>query len=118
MNIRNLFLGIAILGLAACGGIGGAQKHLRSAVDNTKPTLDDCYAKALERDDKAAGSMTVNLTVGEKSGEVDKVDVIDPGFADDGLQSCVESALVGVSISPKPKANLKVEYTLDFSPAS
>jgi len=116
MTIRNLLLGIAILGLAGCGGIGNAQKNLRSAVDNTKPTLDDCYAKALERDKTASGSMTLNLIVGEKSGAVDKVEVLDPGFADGDLQSCVEGALVGVSISPKPKANLKVEYKLDFSP--
>ncbi len=116
MNTRNLCLGIAMLGLAACGGIGNAQKNVRSAVDNKTPTLDDCYGQALERDKTATGSMTLNLIVGEKSGAVDQVEMLDPGFADGELQSCVQTALVGLSISPKPKANLKVEYRLDFSP--
>ena len=118
--MRNSLLAMAILvsagGLAACGGIGNAQKNLRSAVDNKKPTLDECYAKALERNDKFAGSMTVKLTVGEKTGTVDQVNIVDPGFADNDLQGCVKGALAGVSIDPKPKANLEVEYTLNFTP--
>lgn len=118
MNIRTILCSAALLGLSACGGIGNAQKNLRSAVDTKKPTLDDCYAQALTRDAKFAGSMTVKLTVGEKSGAVDKVDIVDPGFADNDLQSCVQGALAGVSIDPKPAANLEVEYTLNFAPTT
>jgi len=116
--LRNMMIGLALVGLAGCGGIGNAQNNLRSAVDTKKPTLDDCYATALEGDAKAAGSMTVKLTVGKKSGTIDKVDVVDPGFADHSLQGCVEGALTGVALDPKPKANLEVEYTLDFRPKS
>jgi hypothetical protein len=106
------------LALSACGGIGGAQKNLRSAVDARQGTLDDCYGTALERSKEASGAMQLNLHVAEKSGRVERVEVLDAGFADDELQSCVENALVGILISPKPAAGLKVEYRLVFNPTS
>ena len=106
------------LALSACGGIGSAQKNLRSAVDAKQPTLDGCYGTALERSNEASGEMQLNLHVAEKSGRIERVEVLDAGFADGELQSCVENALVGIVISPKPAAGLKVEYQLVFNPTS
>jgi hypothetical protein len=110
--------GLGLLGLTACGGIGSAKSNLRSAVDAKKPTLDDCYAQALVRDQSASGAMTLKLTVKDGTGMVDKVEVVDPGFADGELQSCVEGALTGLTIASKPKANVEIEYTLQFSPTT
>jgi hypothetical protein len=47
---------------------------------------------------------------------VNKVEVVDAGFADGELQSCVEGALDGLTIASKPKANVEIEYVLRFSP--
>ena len=109
-------LAVALASLFACGGPGNAKSNLRSAVDAKKPTLDDCYAKALERDKSAAGSMTLKLTVKDGKDTVSKVDVVDAGFADGELKSCVEGALVGLTIAKKPGANVIIEYQLAFSP--
>jgi outer membrane biosynthesis protein TonB len=110
---------LAALPLMAAGcGIGKAQTHLRTAVDSRKPTLDSCYGAALERDDGAAGEMALSIHVSEKSGAVDRVEVVRSALGDPDLERCVESALVGTRIDPKPKANLQVEYTLRFVPTT
>jgi hypothetical protein len=115
-EIKHLLVGAALLGLGACGGIGSAKSNLRSAVDAKKPSLDECYGQALGRDKAAAGSMTLKLTVKDGTGMVNKVEVVDAGFADGELQSCVEGALDGLTIASKPKANVEIEYVLRFSP--
>lgn len=110
---------VAALPLLAGGcGIGKAQTHLRTAVDSRKPTLDSCYGTALERDEHAAGQMALSIHVSEKTGAVDKVEIVSSALGDPDLERCVESALVGTRIDPKPKANLKVEYTLRFVPST
>ena len=113
-----VFTALAALALAAagCGGIGKAQTNLRTAVDAEKPSLDRCYEQALVRDETLSGSMTVVMRVTEKGGTVESVDITSSTVDDPALNKCVESTLVGVQIDPKPKANLEVEYTLQFSP--
>jgi hypothetical protein len=111
-------VGVAMLAIAGCGGIGKSQTHLRTAIDAKKPTLDDCYASALERDKEIAGSMTLWVHVAEKDGTVTQVEVANSTVTDAELTQCVETTLVGTQISPAPKANLKVEYQLELRPTS
>lgn len=117
--LRTALLGIAMLGLvSSCGGIGKAKSEVRTAVDGKKSSLDSCYAKALSRDKAASGSMTLKLTVKDGTNQIDKIEIVDPGFADGQLQSCVEGALAGMTITSKPKANVEIEYIFQFTPAS
>lgn len=121
MRLRNWIIGTAAAAMLAgvgCGGIGKAQTQLRSAIDAKKPTLDGCYERALERNETAAGTMTVWVHVAEKGGSVTKAELESSTVDDDELRQCVESTLVGTQISPPPKANLKVEYRLEFSPST
>ncbi len=104
--------------VAGCGGVGKSQADLRTAVEARKPTLHDCYASALERDKTTAGSMEVTLHLAEKSGKVEQVDFTNAAVGDDQLKECVRTAIVGVEVQPKPKANLQVAYTVQFSPES
>lgn len=101
---------------AGCGGVGKSQAQLRTAVDAQKPTLNDCYKAALTRDKTTAGSMEVTLHLAEKSGKVEQVDFDSPAVGDSQLQECVRTAIVGVQVEPKPKANLVVAYTVQFTP--
>jgi hypothetical protein len=107
----------ALCMLGGCG-IGNAQTRLRTAVDAQQPTLDDCYADALQRDRTLSGVMQLVLHVDEGSGRITKVDITDPGLQDVQLQECVKTVLTGVALDPPPKANLEVEYTLQFSASS
>ena len=113
MTAMLLALGLSVAG---CAGIGNAKKNLRAAVDTRQDNLNQCYAQALDREASAKGTVTVNLMVAEKSGQVESVEFIDAGFADQEMQTCVENAMIGIVIDPKPKASLKVEYQLEFTP--
>ncbi len=120
MTIRRTILfaamAVGVLAGAGCGGIGNAQVRLRSAIDNQQSTLDGCYEQALVRDKSLTGNMTLWLHVTEKGGTVTEVEVENSTVNDPELTQCVQNSLVGVSIDPKPKANLKVEYQLEFTP--
>lgn len=107
----------ALFMLGGCG-IGNAQTRLRTAVDAQKPTLDDCYASALQRDRTLSGVMQLMLHVDEDSGAVTQVEITSPGVQDPELQQCVKTVLAGVKLDPPPKANLQVEYTLRFTEKS
>jgi hypothetical protein len=107
------FVPLAVLS-AGCG-IGDAQTRLRTAIDAKKPTLDECYGTALTRDKTTAGEMRLFVNVDETSGVVNQVE-ISSGPKDPMLTKCIESALAGVKLEPAPAANLKVEYTLRFTP--
>jgi hypothetical protein len=117
-RISALAAAVAALSIAGCGGIGTAQKDLRTSVEAKKPTLDQCYGAALVRDQVAAGDMDLVLHVSEKTGQVEKVAITRSSVQDPELQQCVEQALVGIALEPKPKANLEVEYQLQFTPTS
>ena len=121
MTLRRCFaaLLLAILSLlgGACG-IGNAQARLRTAVDAKKPSLDTCYGRALERDKNASGEMQLWIHVDESTGRVKRVEIARTAIEQAELEECVRTALQGVELDPKPKANLKVEYTLRFSPAT
>lgn len=115
-NILRALLILAALASTGCG-IGDAQKKLRTAVDAERPSLDDCFAQALERDrEMSGGDMQVLLHVSRKTGRVDQAEVAHSEVEDAALQQCVESALTNVALEEPPKANLKVEYTLRFVP--
>lgn len=121
MSTKNAMFAIAVAAAVlgfGCGGIGDSQSRLRSAVDAKKPTLDDCYASALERDRARSGTMDLWLHVNDESGRVEKVEVSESSVADPALQQCVETALVGVQLDPPPGAPMKVDYTLQFRPSS
>lgn len=106
----------AVVTFAACGGVGKSQQHLRSAVEGKKPTLDDCYASALKRDNTINGSVTMWLHVKKDKGTVTKMEVIQSGVNDVELMRCVEGAIVGTKVEPKPSVNMKVQYELQLTP--
>ncbi len=112
ISILFLLAGLAV----GCGGVGKSQAQLRTAVEAQKPTLHDCYAAALERDKTTSGSMEVTLHLAEKSGKVEQVDFTSGSVSDEHLKECVRTAIVGVQVQPKPKANLEVAYTVQFTP--
>lgn len=118
MTFRQFAMAALLAAAAGCGGIGNAQKQLRSAVDAKKPTLDQCYGAALQRNKETVGDMDLVIHVAEKTGQVEKVDVVRDGVGDGELSQCVQSALVGIGVDPKPKANLEISYTLQFTPSS
>jgi hypothetical protein len=105
----------ALLLIAACGGgIGDAQKRLRTAVDAKQDAFDDCYEKALAKNAEVAGKLQVVLKV-KKGGSAVSASP-SGGKLDDKLVECVQTALDSVKLSPAPKANTEVSYTLSFAP--
>ena len=112
-------LGISLVAaLVGCGGIGDAQKHVRTAVDAKQPSLNECYATTLAHDASAHGQMQLMLHVAESGGRIDGVEIKQSDLSDQDLQACIKSALVGVEIAPAPKANLEIEYTMTFTPSA
>ena len=97
-------------------GIGDAQTRLRTAVDAQRGELSQCYAGALQRDRNAGGEMRVWLEVDHSSGEVDNVEVASTPIDDPGFGMCVDGVLRSVRLEEAPKANLRVEYSLMFTP--
>jgi len=109
---------LVLLVLAAVGcGVGTVQTDLREAVDAQQTTLDDCYAQALVRDASVAGSLKVRLTVDKGSTSVREVEVLDSGV-DDALVACVRGVITSLSFAPPSKANVTVDYTLQFQQGS
>lgn len=109
-------LAVALAG--ACAGVGDSQQHLRSAVEAERPTLDDCYGSALQRDDTVAGEMALLVRVDDEEGRVHDVEVQEAGVHDAELEECVTSALVGTTLEETPDVDLEVHYTFQFEPAS
>ena len=121
MNAERLVTGTAALAVLAvlCGGCGcgDAPARLRTAVDNKKPTLNECYRAALTRNRNAAGEMKITVHFNEAISQVNKVEVQSSAIKDPALDRCVEDSLLGVKVVPTPSANLKVDYTLRFTPS-
>jgi hypothetical protein len=111
---RLAMLGLLVVG---CGGIGDAQKRLRTAIDANQDRLDTCYAKSLERDAEGKGSMVLVLRVTD-TGELEEVTVNSSEVTDRKLEKCVKAALMKVKLEPAPDGAFEVEYTFDFTPES
>jgi translation initiation factor 2 gamma subunit (eIF-2gamma) len=101
--------------LAACGGggVGDAQKRLRTAVDAKQDMLDDCYEKTLARDAEAKGDVQVLFKV-SNGGDVKSE--VKGGKLDGKLLKCVQKALDEIKLSPGPGANMEVTYDVTFEP--
>jgi hypothetical protein len=117
MRAAHVAIAGALLLLGGCKSIGDSQKRLRTAVEGKQPTLDNCYAAALSKNAAAAGSMQVTLHVTEAGGRIDDVKIGRSAISDTELHGCVRDALIGLQITPAPKASLQVEYVLEFAPA-
>jgi hypothetical protein len=113
------FAALSILALVAagCGGLGTAQRDLRSAVEAQRPTLASCYGAALERDRNAAGTVEARLLVTKETGQVEQVTIDRSDVADQGFQSCFTDALRSIRIDPKPGVNLDIAYTFELTPS-
>ena len=107
---------LLVVVLAGCGGIGDAQKRLRTAIDAKQDTLDACYAKSLGRDAGGKGSMELLLHVAGDGGQVDSVKITSSDLADPKLEKCVKSTLKAVQLDPAPASAFDIEYTLEFGP--
>ncbi|MBX3157569.1 MAG: AgmX/PglI C-terminal domain-containing protein [Deltaproteobacteria bacterium] len=105
---------LAALACGACGaGVGDAQKRLRTAVEAKQDAFDDCYEKTLARNAEAQGKLQVVLKVSTKGAVVSRPT---GGKLDGKLVKCVQSTLDSVRLSPAPKVNMEVSYTLAFTP--
>jgi hypothetical protein len=109
-----MVLALSVLGIGC--GIGDAQQRLRTAVDEKRGELSACYAGALQRDRNAGGEMRVWLEVDNEGGDVDNVEVSSTPIDDPGFGMCVDGVLRSVQLAEAPKANLRVEYSLMFTP--
>lgn len=107
---------VTTLALAACGGgVGDAQKRLRTAIEAKQDALDDCYEKTLERDTEVKGNLMVVLKVAKGGGGVSSA--VTGGKVKDGkLVKCVQGTLDAIKLKPAPGANMEVTYTLAFAP--
>lgn len=116
MSSRTIFFAVSLLlGLVMTGcGIGTIQADLRDGVDARQATLDECYRVALEENPNTAGQMSVRITVDKSSSTVSDVELLDAADQSDSLILCVRDVLLGVAIDPPSKANVTVDYTLDF----
>jgi hypothetical protein len=107
---------ITIASLAACGGgIGDAQKRLRTAIEAKQDALDDCYEKSLARNAETAGNLNLVVKVAKKKGTV-SASAAGGKIGDEKLVQCVETAIDSVKLSPAPKSNMEVSYTVAFAP--
>ncbi|SRR5690606_9081684 len=110
-----LSLAIVLGLLAAACGPGNTQRLLRSAVDARKPKLDECYQRALERDETLAGTVRAKLSVEPKTGVVKSVEFLN-SVGDDALRSCMEDALLGIRVDQPATVQVDVEYAFDLVP--
>jgi len=109
---------LALFALTAAGcGVGTVQTDLREAVDAQQGTLDDCYRQALERDASIAGSLQVRLSIDKGASSVREVEVLDAGV-EEALVACVRGVITSLSFAPPSKANVTVDYTLQFQQGS
>ncbi|MBI2896863.1 MAG: AgmX/PglI C-terminal domain-containing protein [Deltaproteobacteria bacterium] len=114
-TLGSLLLAVASSMIVGCG-IGDAQNHLRTAVDEKREELNRCYGETLARDASAAGQMQLWVHVESDRGQVDAVEVQRSDIQDEGLGSCVTTTLQSIQLPEAPSAALRVEYTLLFQP--
>jgi hypothetical protein len=97
---------------------GYIQKRVR---EDLFPLAKDCYADALKRDPKVAGTLSVFFRIiGDRKvgGVVDEARMTDDTtIADPELQTCVRESLMSVSFdAPPDDGEVTVVYPIRFSP--
>ena len=115
--MKYLLLLLLVPVFAGCG-LGAAQTELRTAIDAKQDALSACYADALGRNGDAAGTLQGWVHVEDKEGKVDTVEFDQADIDDPAFQGCVQSSLTGIQLAAPPAANMKVEYTFQFSPSN
>ncbi len=115
MNNRTIRLALPALFCLLLGGcgVGTVQADLRDAVDAQQASLDECYRVTLTEDAAVAGDMRVRLTVDRSGSGVSDVEILGE-MPDEALAGCVRTLLSGLQVSPPSKANVTVDYTLQF----
>ena len=114
-------LAIIVLALAGCSGTSRGLEAYRTDTQHLLETrntqLQGCYAKALAADAKASGTVAVQFTVAQKTGEVTKA-VIDAKrtTASQPLEGCVLEAVQGLKLDPPDRNDGQATFVYEFKP--
>jgi hypothetical protein len=109
--------------IAGCGGTKRNTAQYRADSEQVLLTrqsqIEACYAKALEADPKAHGTLTVSFTVEKKTGTF-KNAVVDPAKTDAPapLVTCVLGALSGLVLAPADKNEGRATFVYKLSPSA
>jgi hypothetical protein len=116
MTARPLYLAIALLAGAGCGGTMRSTDVYRADTQQLlagrNAQVKSCYDAALATDPKLAGTVTVQFVVAKKTGEVQKV-TLDPS-APPSLGQCVTQALQGLTLQPPDRNEGQATFQYAF----
>jgi hypothetical protein len=121
----NKLISTCLLGLAAttaaCSFYARSPEEYRDATQavlaKKSPDMQACYNSVLLTTPNAAGTVAVNFTVEEKTGNI-KDAKVDPAksTAPAAVQSCVTNSLTGLSVQPPDQRTGQASFTWDFEP--
>ncbi len=109
----------ALVGLAACAhnGMGdGVRKDTAARMATTQDPIQTCYATALQKNRKLAGTLLLDIKVEAKTGKFKDVRVVRNDLPDADLEKCVVENVSKLALATPQSSNVSVQYPLQFSP--
>lgn len=118
---RTLSLLLLAAALAACSRTGmgdGVRKDVLARMEATRPTITDCYAKALKMNRKLRGMVVVKFTAVPETGAFEQVEVVRDDVGDEVLTKCVVDAVAAQELAAPQKTTVSITYPIDFAPSN
>ena len=95
----------------------GFRNDLPSTLQEAKPQLSQCYAEALKRNPKLAGSMMLTVTVQRSTTALTGVTAVGPQPADATFEQCVARVVGGLKVAKSPMFTCRANFPVNFTPA-
>ena len=108
--------------LGACGGSGvgkGVRDDIQNQMASAETPMGQCYAEALERNDRLVGTITLSFMIQEKSGQFSNVQAASSSVDDQDMEQCVINKVSALKLQTPQKAKVAVDsYPVRFTPAN
>lgn len=110
---------VFLLAVAGCAGAGFGQAtrtDIEKQMATAEPMIQSCYASALQRDRKAAGTMVVRVKTDPETGEFRRASVASSDINDPQLDQCVLGTVTKLKLDEPTKTSVEADYPIEFTP--
>lgn len=119
--MRTVLMGLAAAAMLTLGcsraGMGDAVRmDISARMATTEKPIATCYHAALQKNRKLRGRMVVSFTAAPNTGKFTDVAIVSSDLGDKELESCVLTAVGGLTLETPQKTSVAATYPLDFSP--
>lgn len=114
-----LLAAVALVGAAGCSkaGMGASVRaDVTARMESARDPIVACYASALEKNRKLAGTLVVSFRAAPTSGSFESVQVVRDDVGDPAVTECVLAEIAKLKLATPQKTALAITYPIDFAP--